>query len=163
MANINIQSTPRFDKKYAVYKPNKAGAGSAAQFDFNKEKKCVFAEVAKQKPPTPTDQNAVFDWSAKLTIKLNVTDIAKLLVVLGGRAPTVELFHDPNKSKFVTEHDTKNTTASITKGTSSGYFFKVSQQATTGAVTSVQVIISEDEAIVLKLLLEDAIKKSYEW
>src|SRR3989344_2087439 len=148
MADLNYQ------KKFAVYKPNKMGNGSAAQFDFNKEKKCIFAEVARQKPPAPSEQTALFDWANKLTIKLNVTDIAKLLVVLNGRAQNIELFHDPNKSKFVTEHDTKNTTASITKGTTSGYFFKVSQQATTGAVTSVQVIVSEDEAIVLKLLLE---------
>ncbi len=163
MADVVSSSSARFDKKFAVYKPNKMGQGSAVQFDFNLEKKCVFAEVAKQKPPTPQDQNAVFDWGAKLTIKLNVTDMAKLLVVLNGRAPTIELFHDPNKSKFVTEHDTKNTTASITKGATSGYFFKVSQQATTGTVASVQVIVSEDEAIVLKLLLEEAIRKSYAW
>lgn len=158
-----MNATKEYRNKFSIYKPNKAGTGSAVQFDFNLEKKCVFVEVARQKPPVTGDQTAIFNWGEKLIVKLNVPDIAKLLVVLNGKVPTVELFHDPSKSKFVIDSSTRNATASITKGTVTGYFFKVSLQSTSGQVNFVQVVISEDEAVVLKLLLEEAIKKSYAW
>ncbi len=35
-------------QKFSIYKPNRAGRGSAVQFDFNPEKQAVFLEAAPQ-------------------------------------------------------------------------------------------------------------------
>ncbi len=145
-----------FENKFKIYKPNKAGAGSAVQFDFNVEKKSVFVEAAKQTAPQ------AFDWSNKLTFKMAVIDIAKLLIVLNGKAANVELFHDPSKGGYATSSDTRNSTVSFSK-MASGYYFKLSTQGQDGKVNSIATSVSEDEAIVLKILLEKAIEKIYKW
>lgn len=145
-----------YDKKFKVYKPNKTGNGAALQMDFNEEKKSVFVETAKQTAPQS------FDWQNKLSFKMAVTDIAKLLVVLNGKAANVELFHDPSKGGYAVSAETRNSTVSFTK-MDRGYYFKLSTQAQGGQVNSVALPLSEDEAVVLKLLLEKAVEKIYGW
>jgi len=146
-----------YENKFAIYKPNKTTSGSAVQFDFNKEKKSVFVDAAKQKA-----NEQVFDWQNKLSFKLSTTDMAKLLVVLRGKLPSLELFHDPGKGSYASSADTKNSTLSLSKG-ERGYYLKLSTQKKTGEVTAINIGISEDEAIVLQLLMEEAIRKSYGW
>ncbi|MFH0713145.1 MAG: hypothetical protein V1722_01295 [Candidatus Micrarchaeota archaeon] len=169
------QSAPsNFDKKFKIYKPNKNGNGSAVQFDFNVEKKSVFVEAAKQSAQARelvsesssearcSNAPQSFDWSTKLSFKMAVTDIAKLLVVLSGKLPTIELFHDPSKGGYAVSSDTRNSTVSFSK-MQTGYYFKLSTQGQDGKLNSVALPISEDEAIVLKILLEKAIEKIYGW
>ena len=145
----------KFENKFKIYKPNKTGNGAAVQFDFNVEKKSVFVEAAKQTGPQ------AFGWSDKLTFKMAVVDIAKLLLVLNGKT-TVDLFHDPSKGGYATSSDTRNSTVSFSK-MASGYYFKLSTQGQDGKVNSIATSVSEDEAIVLKILLERAIEKIYKW
>ncbi len=154
---VETKTIPQnYEGKFKIYKPNKPGNGSAVQFDFNPQKKSVFVEAAKQNAPQG------FDWANKLTFKMAVTDMAKLLVVLSGKAANVELFHDPSKGSYQTATDTKNSTVSFSK-MATGYYFKLSTQDQKGQVTSVATAISEDEAVILKILLEKAIQKSYSW
>ncbi len=156
----------RFREKFSIYKANKAGKGSAAQFDFNKEKKSIFLEMA---PQLSTGEQA-FNWNEKLILKLSLTDIAKLLTVLNGKNKTLDLFHDPTKSKEVQQKSLdaapsdakKNATLNFSQ-LDRGYYLKLSTQNQTGAVTSLAISISDDEAVTLKLLLEDAVRKSYDW
>ncbi len=146
----------KFENKFKVYKPNKTGTGSAVQFDFNAEKKSVFVEAAKQTGPQ------AFGWSDKLTFKMAIVDMAKLLIVLSGKAANAELFHDPSKGGYAISADTRNSTVSFSK-MATGYYFKLSTQDQKGQVVSIAIPISEDEAMVLKILLEKAIEKSFNW
>lgn len=151
------QTQQNYENKFAIYKPSKAGGGSAVQFDFNKEKKSVFVEAAKQKG---TEQG--FDWQNKLTFKLSTTDMAKLLTVLHGKLPSVELFHDPGKGSYASAAEVKNSALSIARG-ARGFYFKLSTQMKAGTVTAISLGVTEDEAVVLQLLLEEAVRKSYGW
>jgi hypothetical protein len=147
----------KFDKVFAIYKPSRAGGGSAVQFDFNLQKKSVFVEAAKQKG---SEQS--FDWQNKLAFKLSVTDMAKLLTVLHGKLPSTELFHDPGKGSYASAAEVKNSALSIAKA-QRGFYFKLSTQMKAGTVTAINLSIAEDEAIVFGLLLEEAVRKSYGW
>ncbi len=145
-----------FERKFKIYKPNKTGSGAAVQFDFNEEKKSVFIEAAKQNAPQS------FDWANKLSFKMAVTDISKLLLILTGKVNNVELFHDPSKGGYAISSETRNSTVSFSK-MDRGFYFKLSTQSQDGKVNSIAISVSDDEAIILKILLEKAVEKSYGW
>ena len=145
-----------YPKKLCFYKANKRVTGAAMQFDLNVRRECVFLEAAKQ-----TGERR-FGWENKLIFKLGVTDASKILTVFNQKADKIDLFHDPSKSKFVTQSKVKNTALSVQKA-NYGYYLKLSMQGNDGSVASVQIALSEDEVIVLKLMLETAIKKIYNW
>ena len=149
-------SDAHFEKKFKVYKPNKTGNGAALQFDFNEEKKSVFVEMAKQTGPQ------LFDWANKLIFKMAVTDISKLILVLEGKMKNIELFHDPSKGGYAVSAETRNSTVSFMK-MDRGFYFKLSTQAQGGQVASVAIPLADDEAIILKILLEKAVEKIYGW
>jgi hypothetical protein len=134
-----------YSKRLSFYKPNKRGTGAAVQFDFNPEKECLFLEAAKQ-----TGEQA-FGWDKKLVLKIGVTDAGKILALLYGKAEKADLFHDPTKSKS-SDGKIKNTALSMQKG-GFGYFLK----------DAVQLALSDDEAIVLRLMLETAVRRIYGW
>ncbi|MBI4406802.1 hypothetical protein HY571_02720 [Candidatus Micrarchaeota archaeon] len=149
------ESIPQlFERKFKIYKANKQGSGSALQFDFNEKKKSVFVESAKQNG----EQN--FDWSNKLTFKLGTSDIAKLLIVLQGKSQKIDLFHDPSKGGY--ESDKRNSTLAFSK-MERGYYFKLSTQSQGGQVSNVGISISDDEAVILKILLQKSVEKIYGW
>lgn len=162
-------------KKYCVYKPNKRLAGAAFQFDFNPSKESIFVEAANQ----TGDQ--MFDWKNKVIVKLSDTDIAKLLVVLEGKKPSIELYHDSTKTtKPLSESyastptkggvagpsaptsSLKSTTVSLTKG-DYGFFIKATRQFSDGKVAAVNMPLSDDEALTLRLLLARAILRLHGW
>ncbi|MEK6954947.1 MAG: hypothetical protein AABX01_08090 [Candidatus Micrarchaeota archaeon] len=138
------------------YKPNKQMQGSACQFDFAPEKQAVFFEIGKQL------EERKFDWANKLAFKMADVDICKILLVLKGRSKLANLFHDPGKGNYASSEDTKNNALVVQKG-DFGYFFKLSQQTKDGKVNAMQISLSEDEALLLELMLEEAIRKIYKW
>jgi len=143
-----------YGTKFSVYKANKMLNGSALQLDFNKEKKSVFLEMSKQL----AEQK--FDWENKLVFKLGEMDIAKILLVLEGKRPGVDIFHDPSKAKEGSE--ARNNTLNVSKG-NYGFFFKLSQQKLDGSVVSVSCNFSEEEALLAGILLRKAIETMYGW
>ncbi len=145
-----------FENKVKIYKPSRQGTGGAVQFDLNVAKRAVFVEAAGQK-----DEQA-FDWEKKIVLKLSVFELAKLCAVFDGRTPKADLFHVPSKSKFVTDTDVQNTTISVQKG-QYGFFFKASEQDSAKNVRTVQVPLSEDEALLLSTLFKAAIARIYSW
>ncbi len=149
------ESIPQlFERKFKIYKPNKQGNGSALQFDFNEQKKSVFVESAKQ------NGEQSFDWANKLAFKLGISDISKLLVVLEAKGGKTDLFHDPAKGGY--ESDKRNSTLAFSK-MDRGYYFKLSTQSQAGQVNSVGISISDDEAVILKILLQKSVEKIYGW
>ncbi|MFA5382586.1 MAG: hypothetical protein WC356_05435 [Candidatus Micrarchaeia archaeon] len=138
-----------------IYKANKSNTGSALQLDFNVLKKAIFLDCAKQK----TEKN--FDWENKLTIKLSVQDVSKLLCVLENKLDTIKLFHQPSKGDYESSKDIKNNVLEINKS-QYGYSIRISRQEEKG-VGAINITISEDENILIKILLKKAIEKIYRW
>ena len=79
-----------------------------------------------------------------------------------GKVKSVELFHDPSKGGYSVSSETRNSTASLMK-MDRGYYFKLSTQTQAGQLNSVASSISDDEAIILRILLEKAVEKIYGW
>jgi len=147
---------PQGYQDFRVYKANKANTGSALQIDLNVEREAVFLEVAKQ----VAEQR--FDWQNKLTIKLSTTDIGKILSLLHGKTQGVKLFHDPGKGQYESSKEMKNNVLEMAKSPY-GYSVKVSQQSSAGELSSIGITVAEDEAIIMRMLLEKAIEKIYNW
>ncbi len=149
---------PSFENKLKIYKPNRTSTGGAIQLDLNEAKRCVFLEAASQK----SGEEQGFDWASKIVFKLSDTDISKIIAALDNRVKAINIFHDPGKSKFVSETEIKNSAIAINKG-EYGYFFKASTQSKDGAVKAVQLPLSEDEAVLLSTLLKHALVKISGW
>jgi len=147
--------------RVSVYKPNKRGAGAAVRFDLNVAKEAVFLEAARQ----IGEQR--FGWENKVVIKLNATDLAKLVMVFEGRAKSIDLFHDttkaPSKEALAQGAErTKNAAVNLSKS-DFGYYLKASEQSAAGAVNAVNIPISEDEGVLLRVLFERALVRMSGW
>ncbi len=151
-SNPEKRATP-----FRLYKATKANSGSAFALDLNSEKQSIFIDISKQ----VGEQK--FDWEHKITMKLSITDIGKMLSVLTGSAKSAKLYHDPSKGQYESSKDTRNTVLEFTKGISFGYSLKASEQGTNGSVQSITTPMSEDEAEVVRVLLEASIRKIYGW
>ncbi|MFA6048535.1 MAG: hypothetical protein WC792_01135 [Candidatus Micrarchaeia archaeon] len=147
-----------YEDKLKIYKPNKTGTGGAIQLDLNVQKRCVFLEAAAQK----AGPEQAFDWPNKIVFKLSETDISKIISVFDNRVKSTNIFHDPGKSKFVSETDVLNSAIAVAKG-DYGYFFKASTQSKAGGLRAVQIPISEDEAVLLSTILKHALVKISGW
>ncbi len=137
---------------YVIYKPNSSKSGSAMSVDFNKLKKSIFLEFAKQK------EEKAFDWSNKQIFKLSAQDAAKICVFIKGPKEELQLFHDPNKS--INETTVKNAVLKISKS-NFGYSFKINQQEKDNTLNSIGISLTEDEMYILILIFNKAIESIY--
>ncbi len=140
---------------FKLYKANKNNTGAALQLDLNTYKKAVFLDCAKQKA------ERVFDWDNKLTMKLSIQDISKILSVLENKVGTTKLFHQPSKGEYENTKNVKNNVLEITKS-QYGYSMRVSQQNTEG-VSAIMITINIEESILISILLKRAVKKICGW
>jgi len=150
--NKQISDKP---KPFRIYKPNKTNTGSAMQLDLNKYKGAVFLECAKQ------SGELSFDWGNKITVKLSMSDISKLLAVLNNKAANMKLFHQPSKGDYESSKGIKNNILELSKG-QYGYLVRVSQQTDEG-VNAIQISVGDDEAEAISILLKKAIETVYGW
>ncbi|MFH1107566.1 MAG: hypothetical protein V1787_06780 [Candidatus Micrarchaeota archaeon] len=154
----NVGEKKQYSKKLVFYKATKSLSGSAVQFDLNAQKEAVFLELSRQKGERE------FDWQNKLSFKLAAADIGKLLLVLKRRVPSIELFHDPGKGGYSLGEIARNNTLSFSRDDKSGRFsIRVGQQAADGSVNSISAFLSEDEALLLELMLGRALERIYGW
>ncbi len=101
-----------YPPRLVFYHPNGKGTGCAVQFDLRPaagdREGCLFAAFANQKsvaegPRTAgSRQAATFNWTEKITVKLNFSDVCQLLMVLSGKVPSAcdgkGLFHDTGET-----------------------------------------------------------------
>lgn len=146
----------KFKNKLSFYKPNRSGAGSAVQFDLNAEKQSVFVEISRQ------SGEKTFDWANKITFKLSLMELGKLLSVLRGKVPQIQLYHDPSKGDYAVAKETKNATLALSKS-DYGFFFKITQQSQDGKLNSIQTSFTDDEAIILETVFTKAITEIAGW
>lgn len=137
---------------YVVYKPNNSKTGSAMSVDFNKSKKSIFLEFAKQ------IEDKKFDWSNKQIFKLSAQDCAKICIFIRDKKEEMQLFHDPNKS--INETTVKNAVLKISKS-NYGYSFKINQQEKDNSLNSIAITLTEDEPYILQLIFNKAIESIY--
>ena len=142
-------------KPFTIYKANKNQTGSALKIDFNKIKKIVFLECAHQKSEDR------FDWENKITVKLSPTDISKILEVLEDKSKNIKLFHQPSKGEYKLANDVKNTVVDLSS-TNFGYSMRISRQTTSG-LKAININISKNEAIIMRILLLKAVEMFYSW
>jgi len=137
---------------YVIYKPNTSKSGSAMSVDFNKEKKSIFLEFAKQ------IEEKRFDWQNKQIFKLSAQDCAKICVAIRDKKEELQLFHDPNKS--INETTVKNAVLKISKS-NYGYGFKINQQEKDNTLNSIAITLTEDEMYILILVFNKAIESIF--
>lgn len=85
------------------YKPlKKADAGSAFQFSYSTLQKAIFVEAAPQKgEKLEIGDKRQFDWQdGKITFKVGVPDVGKLLTVFSGHNTTVKCIHAPDNLNY---------------------------------------------------------------
>lgn len=166
----------KFDNVYNVCRPNKKGTGVEFQFQFQNHsdnlkvqekyrKFCVFLEAAAQNPDT-TVENATFNWAEKITAKLGVKDIGEMLAVLTRQSPSCTLFHNNEKNGEVLDSKIiglANTKADPQKNKDGPLQFHLtlSKKTDKEAAKRHSVFINIDEACVLRVLLEEALKKMH--
>jgi len=77
-----------YAKNYTIYKPNMKGTGSALNLDLSQNG--LFLEITRQ-----VEGERKFDWDNKITVKLDLVDIAKIL--LGFKTlREISIFHNPD-------------------------------------------------------------------
>jgi hypothetical protein len=155
----------KFIESYKIYKAKPDGSGAASQFEFSKDKGCVFFEIAAQLPTKDENGNATFNWKKKLVFKLGVTDMGELLSVLDGvknGAGPKEKDNDKYKGLFHSNKD-GNAVLKFEKGMYAGYYIGLSVKKGTDASINFKHAISDGEAVVLSILLTEAIKGLFDW
>ena len=104
-----------YSPRLVFYHPNSKGTGCAVQFDLRPatadREGCLFAAFATQKSlatgsrADASRQAATFNWTEKITVKLNFADVSALLLVLSGKVPALAdgkgLFHDTGETSTV--------------------------------------------------------------
>lgn len=153
------------EQKLAFYHPNAAGNGVALQLEPRVNRReadrynCFFFEMAAQKTVSERDGEKrvmpTFDWTNKLTVKMDFADICELLLVLEGRQERVGgqkngIYHDSDKANTI-----------ITFGKipeKGGYSFGLSRKdKESGQLTRLNIGLSEAEAIGLRCIIQSGL------
>lgn len=147
--------------KYRLYKGTNAKWGAIC-FDhpyLGEEQKpgVLFVEAAS------ATGNNVYDWSKKVTIALSLGDVGKILhFMVGGAGDKVSIYHDPKKGTEQEGQTQKTMTFWSKEGPLKGAIITVTQKDKEGKREH-KVPISGDEIVVLKILLERAVKIMMRW
>jgi hypothetical protein len=153
------------DSKMAFYHPNGTGTGVALQFEprinrnMGDRYNCFFFEMAGQKTISGREGDkrvmATFDWSNKLTVKMDFSDLCEMLLVLEGRQERVGgqkngIYHDSDKA---------NTVISFAKiPEKGGYAFGLSRKdKESGQLNRLNIVLSEAESIGLRCLIQSGL------
>jgi hypothetical protein len=166
-----VNDVKRKGPSYSIYKPlPKADSGAAIQFKWaGGSVNSLFVEAARQKGPRlPMGDKNQFDWSPdnKISFKLNLTDIGKLLLVVLGKTKEADLIHRTERdvegvtierqSTFKLEKQTKTSAGSGYDN----YKLRMTKVETIdgnkGDLVNVQIYINHDEMAILSILLRKA-------
>jgi hypothetical protein len=101
---LNQPGNVQYEPKYTLYKAqNIPDRGSAFTFQYSYRQRCVYISAAQQKgpklPPGSQGQQQ-FDWENKVTLKLSLNEIGKLLSVFEGSELSTSLYHTFNNREY---------------------------------------------------------------
>ena len=149
-------------RSIAFYHPNSKGTGSALRLEpkLNRDDgdryNCFFLEMAAQKTPMRREQGrispATFEWSNKITVKLNFMDIAEMLTVLEGRAEKM----GGERSGLYHASGNMNTLISLQKNSDNcTYYLGLScKRSATDTPLKVGISLSDAEATGIRCLFQ---------
>lgn len=151
-------------EKLCIYHPNGTGSGAALQLEPRLNRtdsdryNCYFLDMAPQKSVARRVNDklepASFDWTRKLTVKLDITDICEILSVLEGR---VDKLGGQKNGLF---HKSGNATTIITlaKAEKGGYFIGLSKKSAGDELpTRVNITLTDAEAIGLRTIFQTSL------
>jgi hypothetical protein len=152
--------------RLAFYHANGKGSGSAAKFEVvpasGDRDGAVYLTLASQKSVATgsmdqgTRQHATFDWTNRITVKLNFGDLCQILQVFKGPLATIA----DGKGLY---HDSRATTTfiNLTRQTEPhpGWALDVSRRSkdVSEAITRTRIVFNASEAYGLGVVLEQAL------
>lgn len=176
-ANQNQNKPLKKQAQWRVYKPKKTNDGAASKLEckvvtFTKEKdgqkfpvrKVQIFWVSTQQTGTDANDNASFGWEdekKQVTLKLGEVDLGEILAVLNGKK-TVAGVTD-GKYKGIYHQNEKGNASFLLERKDTGYYLRVSKKV--GAMAPVVVMhqISLGEGEILKVIIEAAVRLTYQW
>lgn len=149
-----------------IYKANKTGKGSVAQFKMGGKGDCMFLEIARQ--IRAMDDSKPYDWDNKLIVKLGIADITKMLSlfhpqIMYYRTPPqpLKLFHKNSRGSKTIELQWQEREWKGNKTYS--YYLTVSSKEGDQAPVRISVPISLDEVELLKVGFKRALEIILGW
>ena len=148
-----------------IFKPNKNITGGAFSFNYNADKDYAFLKVAPQIAEMPDrdkegpEKQKVFGWEDKaINVKLNTTDLSKLITVILGIVSMESLFHQTSSDNKIVELSYVPVKDASNPKDQGGFRFKVSQKVQgEDKPNGVIIGVSHAEAVQIRLFAEDAI------
>lgn len=151
--------------QYRLYKPYR-GAGAASLFEIAVKKNpkgfddvMVFLQMAKEIPSN--SENAAFGWKEEdksVTVKLGDNDVAEFLAVIRGFKSEVGtgkgLYHQNSRG---------NVGVTFSFNQEKGNFFLAVSAKRGDVLTKISHTMTAGEALILGVLLEDFIRREYDW
>lgn len=155
-----------FRPRLTFYHANAKGSGSAARFEITPAGRerdgAVYLTLAQQKSVASgsaeqgTRQHATFDWTNRITVKLNFSDLCQIVPVLKGVSATLT----EGKGLY---HESRNTVTRINLARQAepyaGWALDVSRKgrAEADAASRVRIVFNPAEAFGLGAVLEQAL------
>lgn len=164
--------------QWRVYKPNKSNAGSASRLElkiisdekegregkkFNTRDVELYWVATKQ-TGVDGNGNASFAWAddaKSVTLKIGETDIGEFLAVLNNKKPIAGVVD--GKFKGIYHQNDKGSTSFVLEKNDNGYNVRAAKKIgqNTPIIITHQITVGEGE--ILKVLLELAVKQTYQW
>lgn len=117
----------------------------------------MMIEMANASGGTDERGYTLYDWAAKVSMKMSGADIQQLLAGLQGEECAI--VHDPNKAIGVGRTESlPHSRLVVKKGERFGYFFGMSR-----GDNKVKCPVSDGDAAILRLLLSRALVRIYGW
>lgn len=148
-------------KALTFYKPRQDGRGSASQWSIGSKNDCVFLEMAKQ-IGQDENGNARFDWPNKLKFKLDELDIGEILAVIYGRQTGIGPKGEKGHKGLYHQNDRGNAILSLEESSDGGQAHSRLSVKIGEEQNFVQLSMRIPELCILKIFLENAIRKIYE-
>ena len=164
--NTGAAQPRNFRPKLSFYHANGKGTGSAVRFEAipatGDRDGVVFMTLAQQKSVATGSneqgnrQHATFDWTNRVTVKLNFGDLCQMIPVLKGVSPSIA----EGKGLY---HDSRATTTIITLAFQTepcrGHALEVSRRPKAGSepATRIRILLNAAEAYGLGTVLEQTL------
>lgn len=153
-------SEPTYPEKYYLCKANKTKTGSAIQLGLiiNDKTKALFLEAANENPKSAT-KTFLWDKDLKITMKLDIVDIGKLLdgMICGKE---VKLFHQNEKTGAST---TLNLVPQFDDNGNLKVFYMNVAKKLGDKLLKVNLPVGPDEVAVITTLFRHSIVKILGW
>lgn len=148
---------------FRIFRANKTNTGSASSINIRtvkgeyEDETLLFWEATKQTGELDKNGNPTFAWKDRgktVKMKLGEADVASILATINGVQKETKLFH---------QNKTGNATLNLAPLDGGGYSFRISSKHGNDAAISVNHTISVGEAEILRILLQQAVLRLYNW